>query len=203
MWKAPDLLLSPSQEKVLKQIAHSRSHRSDHRQRAQLILLFNDGLSNTKAGKQVGLKRHQAGKWRLRWLNNQERLADIEAAQQSNPKEFVQGIIDTLSDLPRSGPKPTFTAEQIALILKVACEDPLETGLPFTQWTLPLLQREVINRGIVKSISVSRLFFFLKSGRAETTQGGRVDSHLPGSKRIPSASRRNLSTLQRGTNAGG
>lgn len=168
MRKAPDLALSPAQQKVLTQLANSRSQRSDHRQRAQLILLFNDGYSNIQAGKRVGLRRHQARKWRLRWFNQQQKLAALEVDQNDNPKRFIQAIIETISDLPRSGAKPTFTAEQIAQILKVACEDPLEKGLPFSQWSLPLLRREVINRGIVESISVSRLFFFLKSGRAET-----------------------------------
>lgn len=184
MWKAADLVLSSSQKKILTQIAQSRSQRSDHRQRAQLVLLFDEGLSNTEAGQQVGLKRHQAGKWRQRWLDNQEKLSHLEAEHEGNPKELIRGIIQTLGDLPRSGAKPTFTAEQIAQILSVACEDPLEKGLPFSQWSLPLLQREVVNRGIVESISVSRLFFFLKSGRAETAQGDRVDTHLSGSKRV-------------------
>lgn len=177
MWKAPLLMLNSQQKKLLEQIANSRSHRSDQIQRAQLVLLFHDGYSNIQAGEKVGLKRRQAGKWRARWLDNQDKLLAIETAQDTRPKDLLHGIIETLSDLPRCGASPTFTAEQIAQILTVACEDPIEDGLPFSHWTLSLLQREVIDRGIVDCISISRLQVFLKSGRAETAQSGGVDSY--------------------------
>jgi len=160
MWKAPILKLSALQKKLLKQIANSRSQRSDQMQRAKLVLLFHDGYFNIQAGQQVGLKRRQAGNWRFRWLDNQDKLLAIESAPDTSPRDLMQCIIETLGDLPRCGTAPTFTAEQIAQILTVACEDPLESGLPFSHWTLSLLQREVIGIGIVDCISVSRLQYF-------------------------------------------
>lgn len=168
MWKAPAINLSPRQKETLEHLTKSRTARSDHRQRAQLILLFDKGASNTRAAQQIGLKRRQAGTWRLRWLEFQDKLIAIETAQDAKPNALIKGVEEVLSDLPRSGTKPTFSAEQIAQILTVACEDPQESGLPLSHWTLEALKREVIKRKIVDSISTSRLQVFLKSGRVET-----------------------------------
>ncbi len=114
------------------------------------------------------MSRRQAGDWRRRWLENQDRLTTIESAQDVKPKDLLKAIEEVLSDLPRSGAKPTFTAEQIAQILAVACEDPQDSGLPLSHWTLTELQREVIKRDIVERISTSRLQVFLKSGGVKT-----------------------------------
>ena len=110
------------------------------------------------------MKRQQAGLWRKRWLANQDKLVAIETADDTPPNSLLKGIEEVLSDLPRSGAKPTFRAKQIAQILTVACEDPLESDLPFSHWTLEALKREVIKRGVVENISTSRLQVFLKSG---------------------------------------
>ena len=109
MWKAPIIKLSSLQITLLEQIANSRSQRSDQRQRAQLVLLFNDGYSNIQAGQKVGLKRRQTGNWRFRWLENQDKLLAIEAAHDAKLTDLLQGIIETLSDLPRNGVAPTFS----------------------------------------------------------------------------------------------
>lgn len=168
MWKAPVVNLNSRQKETLEQLAKSRTARSDHRQRAQLILLFNKGASNTQAAQQVGLKRRQAGTWRLRWLEFQDKLIAIETAQNAKPNALLKGVEEVLSDLPRSGAEPTFSAEQVAQILTVACEDPQDSGLPLSHWTLEALRREVMKRNIVDSISTSRLQVFLKSGRVKT-----------------------------------
>lgn len=164
MWKAPIVNLRPRQKAVLERIAKSRTARSDHRQRAQLMLLFAQGLSNNRAGEQVGLKSKQAGHWRKRWLAHQDQLIAMEQAQDSHRNSLFEGIQALLSDLPRSGAKPKFSAAQVAQILTLACEDPQDSGLPLSHWTLPALQQTLIQRQIVESISTSRLQVFLKSG---------------------------------------
>ena len=171
MWKAPDLKLRLRQKDILETIANSRTAQSDHRQRARLMLLFHQGISNRKAGQQVGLNNRQAGRWRKRWLVNHNRLMAVELAENIGPDSLEKSIMEVLSDLPRSGTKPKFTAEQIATILAVACEEPQKSGLPLSHWTLPALQREVVKRGVVESISTSRLQVFLKSGCLEASSG--------------------------------
>jgi len=164
MWKAPAVNLRPLQKDILEQIAKSRTGRSDHRQRARFILLCDERFSNNQAGQQVGMKSRQAGHWRKRWLSNQDKLVTIETAQTKHPNGLLKAIEAVLSDLPRSGAPPTFSAEQVARILTVACEDPRQSDLPLSHWTLETLKHEVIKRGIVNSISTSRLQVFLKSG---------------------------------------
>ena len=93
----------------------------------------------------------------------------IETAQTKHPKALLEAIKAALSDLPRSGAPPTFSAEQVARILTVACEDPRQSDLPLSHWTLETLQYEVIKRGIVNTISTSRLPIFLKSGCLKAT----------------------------------
>lgn len=167
MWKAATVDLTTRQRDGLQQIVKSRTARSDHRQRAQLILEFDAGLSNNKACQQVGLKNRQAGLWRKRWLAQQEKLVALES--KAKPSEWQEGLKQVLSDQPRNGRFPKFTAEQIARIITVACEDPQACGVPRSHWSLSALRDEVMRRGIVKSISTSRLQVFLKSGGAKTT----------------------------------
>ena len=77
-WTAPDVNLRPRQKTLLEEIVTSRTVRSDHHQRAKLILLFDEDFSNTQAGNSVGLKNRQAGIWRSRWLLNQATLVEVE-----------------------------------------------------------------------------------------------------------------------------
>jgi hypothetical protein len=54
------------------------------------------------------------------------------------------------------------SAEQVTRILAVACEKPELSGRPITHWTYRELRDEVIKRGIVEDISVSRIGDFLR-----------------------------------------
>ncbi len=168
-WIAQKVELRTQQQIILSDIVRSRTARSDHRQRANLILLFAQGLSNTKAGKTVELKKRQAGIWRNRWLSNEEKLLNIETSEHSKPNSLKIAIEEVLSDLPRPGAPVTFSAEQVSKILAVACEDPKDCGLPLSSWSLTSLQQQVIERDIVKTISTSKLHDFLKSGGPKAT----------------------------------
>lgn len=63
-----------------------------------------------------------------------------------------RGIEELLSDAPRSGTCPKFTAEQVAHIQALACEDPQESGVPVAHWPPTELATEAQKRGIVESI---------------------------------------------------
>ena len=72
--------------------------------------------------------------------------------------------MELLSDLPRAGVTPTFSAEQLTMIIAVACELPEESGRPVTHWTPRELVDEVVKRGIVDSISPRHIDRLLKGG---------------------------------------
>lgn len=95
------------------------------------------------------------GGWQAAW----ETLTLLECTESRKLREAVR---ETLRDAPRSGSPGTFTAEQITQILAVACEDPALSDRPITHWTHRELRDEVIGRGIVQSISESRIGHFLR-----------------------------------------
>ncbi len=70
----------------------------------------------------------------------------------------------------RSGVPPKFTAEQLTQIIAVACEEPEESGRPVTHWTPRELTEEVIQRGIVESISPRHIDRILKGGISAHTR---------------------------------
>ncbi len=64
-----------------------------------------------------------------------------------------------------------FTAEQVTQSIAVACEPPEESGRRETHWSPRELADEVVQRGIVDSISRRHVDRFLKGGlRSHKTQ---------------------------------
>ena len=86
------------------------------------------------------------------------------------PPALREAIGQVLGDLPRAGCEDKFTAEPIASILAVACEPPENSDRPVTHWTSRELTDEVLQRGIVPSISVRQVGRFLKGGRTSAAQ---------------------------------
>lgn len=85
-------------------------------------------------------------------------------------KDLIRVIKDVLDDADRPGAPPTFSAEQVAQIIKIACEPPKDHGVPVTHWTPRELAAVVIARGIVESISERQVGRFL--ARATSGQIG-------------------------------
>ena len=125
------------------------------RQRAQIILLAFAGRLNEQIEPIVELGHDQVGKWRRRWQQAFEQLTLIEGLEE--PADLKRAIEAVLSDEPRSGRPPTFTAEQLTLIFAVACEAVEDSGRPVARWTQREIIDEVVKRGIVESISTSHL----------------------------------------------
>lgn len=121
-------------------------------ERARLILMSAEGVSNTEQARRLNIDRQRARRWRIRWAENQARLAAAEREGASD-KELSELLSALLADHERPGTPATFTAEQLAQIIGVACELPEETSRPVTHWTPTELADEVTQRGIVESIS--------------------------------------------------
>jgi len=77
----------------------------------------------------------------LGWQQSFDALVAIECRE--TQAELRRAIEDVLSDAPRSGSTGTFTAEQVTLILSVACEPPEQSGRPIDRWTHRELADEV------------------------------------------------------------
>jgi transposase len=157
--------LTEKEHKILNQIqvgTHSALHL---KQRAEIVLLANNGKTNNEIEKLMGINGETVTKWRNRFASSQIELIKIET---ENPLKLREAIEKTLMDEYRSGKPSTFTDEQVACIILMSCQKPKELNLPFSHWTPELLKDEAIKRGIVKTISTSQIRRFLKRERFKT-----------------------------------
>lgn len=157
--KAAKVRVSERQLGVLTEFQRSQTEPRFLVQRAAIIGLAWNGRLNEEIAQEVGLGRMEVGKWRRRWRDAWENLTLLECTE---PRRLRQAIRDTLRDAPRSGSPGKFTAEQVTQILAVACEPPEQSGRPITHWTNVELRDEVVQRGIVTSISVSQVGCYLR-----------------------------------------
>ena len=161
---AAKVIITERQQEVLRSMVWSRSSPQGLAHRAEIILLAFEGFKNEVIADRLGCERHGIGIWRKRWKKAFDRLVVIECVEKSTA--LREAIEEALGDLPRAGCGGKFAAEQIARIIAVACEPPDKSGRPVTHWTPRELADEVVQRGIVPSISVRHVGRFLKGGGA-------------------------------------
>ena len=148
------VVASERQRRILEKWSVSRSESPMLVQRARVILRAAEHQSNVAIAAAVGLNRIDVGKWRRRWQDTQEQLAQVE---QREPRRLAEAVRETLRDAPRAGCGGTFTAEQVTRIQALACEDPAASGRPITHWTHKELHAEILKQKIVPSISLSHV----------------------------------------------
>src|SRR5271155_6110661 len=151
---AAKVRVSEKQLAVLEELSRSRTAAKGIVQRALILVLGFQGLLNEQIAEVVGLNRQQVGVWRKRWRDAWESLCVWECTE---PQRLREAILDVLADAPRPGGPATFTAEQVAQIVALACEPPELSGRPISCWTLRELRDEAIKRQIVAAISVSQV----------------------------------------------
>jgi transposase len=162
--KAAKIIISEKQQVLLEEFRRSRTVAKGVVQRATIILLGFQGLFNEEIALRVGLNRLQVGIWRQRWRDAWDALCVWECTE---PHRLREAILDILSDAPRPGAPPTFTAAQVAQIVALACEPPELSGWPIGRWTLRELRDEAIRRKIVEDISVSQVGRFLQQAAVQ------------------------------------
>jgi putative transposase len=165
---AAKVVITERQQEMLQTMAFSRCCPQGLAHRAEIILLAFDGLKNEAIAQKLQCERHGIGIWRKRWQKAFPQLTVIECVEK--PPALREAIAEVLGDLPRAGCGGKFAAEQIAQIIAVACESPEKLGRPVTHWTPRELTDEVIQRGIVPSISVRQVGRFLKDGATSAPQ---------------------------------
>jgi transposase len=157
---AAKVVISERQQAVLRKLSTATTVAKRLVQRATILLLAFSGVDNWDIAKQVGLGRHQVGLWRRRWRAAFADLIRVECLDE--PKALRRAIEDLLADEPRPGCPGKFTAEQLTLLLALACEPPERSGRPITHWTGQELADEAAKRGIVESISSSQVNRYLR-----------------------------------------
>ena len=129
---AAKIRVSEQQLVVLSELRRSRSAPRGVVQRASIIELGFRRLRNVQIFDHVKLNRQQVGVWRQRWRDAWEALCVWES---NEPHRLRESILEVLSDAPRPGSPGTFTAEQVAQIVALACESPKLLERPINRWT--------------------------------------------------------------------
>jgi len=124
--------------------------------RARIIQACKTGRNNAQVSRELGIHVGTVRLWRNRWAELQHIPLDEYSVE------------DRLSDAPRSGSPMKFSAEQVAQIIAIACEEPEANGYPVSHWTPKEIVMEAIKRDVVNSISERQVGRFLKRGGFET-----------------------------------
>ncbi len=144
--RASKIILSADERHELEGLLRTHSTTQQLALRARMIILAADGLSICETAERLGIWRKTVSERRKRWLSGG-----------SNG-----GVLERLSDKPRSGAPATFTAEQICAIIALACEPPSDSGHPITHWSQQAVADEAVRRGVVKAISQRSVGRFFK-----------------------------------------
>ena len=155
--RATRVVLSEKEQEELRQI--SKRHRSEQQValRARIVLAAAQGQSNARIAREVEVNVDTVRLWRDRWVGLQG--IDLETLS----------VTERLQDAPRPGVTPKITAEQRCQIAALACEAPVKSGRPISQWTEREIADEVKARGIVEQISPRHAGRLLKKGACNRT----------------------------------
>jgi len=133
--------------------------------RTGIILDYNNNHHAQHTAKIHKTSKVTVYQWIERWEEARTLLADWE-------KEYTSGKITTgkyrghieglLADIPRPGAPSTFTEEQKDKIIALSKTEPEDEGVPISHWTNADLALAAKQKGIVSSISSSRVGIFLK-----------------------------------------
>ncbi len=111
---AAPLVLRPGDESTLTSMTRSSTVEAGLAQRARIVLLASQGLSNTAIAETVGVSRPTVIDWRAR---------------------YTSGGVSALGDLPRSGRPPEI--DDLAVVAETMLGPPKELGV--THWSARLL----------------------------------------------------------------
>lgn len=171
-YEAVQVKVSERQRRLLERWVRKASETSHRlRERCQIVLMSAQGLNNEEQGRTLGIDRQRVRRWRTRWFESQSKLeeAEAESVTDGDLAKLMRGI---LGDACRPGAPTTFSAEQVAQIISVACEPPSDHGLPVSHWTPRELAAVVMARGIVQQISERQVGRFLARATSGRTGAG-------------------------------
>jgi len=131
---AAPLVLRPGDGARLRALTRSSAAAAGLVQRARLVLLAAEGLSNTEIGQRVGMTRQTVISWRAR---------------------YQAGGMDALADLPRSGRPPQ--VDEAAVVVATLNPPPVQLGV--THWSARLMSDHLAGEGTPVSFAeVARIW---------------------------------------------
>lgn len=123
--------------------------------RASIILLADQGHNHQEIARELQISRDMTRLWRNHWLE----LSQKEVS-----------VVERLQDAERPGAPATFRLEQILQLFAMGCEKPEQYGRPISQWTAGELADEMVQQGIVESISPRHVGRLLKEASLKLHQ---------------------------------
>lgn len=158
--RATQVILSEKERETLVQI--TKRHRSKQQKvlRARIVLAAAEGYSNARIAQDLAIHVDTVRLWRDRWVGLQG--IDLETLN----------IAERLQDAPRPGSPAKITVEQRCQIAALACEAPMKSERPISQWTGREIADELKARGIVGQISPRHASYLLKKGGCNRTASG-------------------------------
>jgi putative transposase len=155
--KPPEIILTDAERQALEKLVRRHTTAQQKALRGRIVLKASDGKNTPEIAGELKTSLDTVRLWRRRWLE----LRAISLADLS--------VEERLEDLPRPGTPPRLTADQICQIEQMACEKPEKSGRPISQWTGRELADELMQRGIVDTISARHASRLLKKGASSRT----------------------------------
>ena len=111
--------LSAAEQTEIEHLTRSRTAAARLVERAKIIWLAHQGRSVVEISQRLKISEMTVGRW---W------------------KRFNAGGIAALADEPRSGRPPTYTTDEVSVVIATALTAPETLDLPFASWTLDRLE---------------------------------------------------------------
>ncbi len=152
--------LTTTQREILQQM--ERGATTDRRlvERAGILLRFERLQSKKAVARSLMIDIKTVRTWHARWDAVRVVLSPLETGDV--PSSAYRGVVEeALKDAPRPGAPLTFTADQVAQIVVMACEKLDDSTEPVSHWTNGHVASEAVERKIVESISPASVGRFL------------------------------------------
>jgi putative transposase len=125
--------------------------------RVKIVLRADKQESHGEIARELGITKKMSRLWRGRWR-------ELTARQVP--------VLERLLDIPRPGSPGRFTMEQITQLYALACEPPEKYNRPLSHWSARELALEMIQQGIVETISERHVGRLLKEADLKPHQNG-------------------------------
>lgn len=148
--KPAELTLSQEEQSRLEELVRRHGTPQQLAKRGRMVLGAAEGKRNAEIARELKVSVDTVRSWRGRWISLQAiALSDLSVAER-------------LTDAPRPGKPSQISAEQRCQMVALACEQPKER--PISHWTGREIAEEMMQRGIVQSISPRHAARLLKKG---------------------------------------
>lgn len=141
--------------------------------RSNIVLNYEfKGMRKIDIKAKYGFAATTIDRWLHRWEfyeSDRKKWYKMNKAEKIDRTDYIDLLYSIFKDSVRPGTPVSFDEKTKEKIVALAVTDPVSLGLPFTRWSEVLLQKELVKRKIVKSISTSHIGRILKKSQDTTS----------------------------------